>query len=68
MSNRSGRRSRHQPPHLHESIHVYLQMQRATTEAEFAALLAEHDRLTEADGLPRLRTRTLEEFRRGPLR
>jgi hypothetical protein len=43
-------------------------MQRATTEAEFARLLAEHDGLTDADGLPRLRARTLEEFRRGSVR
>ena len=62
MSN--GRRRR-QPAHLHESMRVYLAMQRATTEAEFAKLLAEHDRLTDADGLPRLRARTLDEFRRG---
>jgi hypothetical protein len=43
-------------------------MQRATTEAEFARLLAEHDGLTDADGLPRLRARTLEEFREGHVR
>jgi hypothetical protein len=65
MSNR--RRARRQPTHLHETIRVYLAMQRATTEAEFAELLAEHDRLTDADGLPRLRARTLGEFRRGCL-
>jgi hypothetical protein len=65
MSNHGGRRSRRQPAHLHETIRVYLAMQRATTEAEFATLLAEHDRLTDADGLPRLRQRTLAEFQRG---
>jgi hypothetical protein len=65
MTNHGGRRSRGQPAHLHETIQVYLAMQRATTEAEFAELLGEHDRLTDADGLPRLRQRTLEEFRRG---
>ena len=43
-------------------------MQRATTEAEFAKLLAENDRLTDSDALPRLRARSLEEFRRGSLR
>jgi hypothetical protein len=36
----NARRSRHQPPRLHELIRVFLAMQRATTEAEFAALLA----------------------------
>ena len=65
MSNHGGRRSRRRPAHLHDTIRVYLAMQRATTEAEFAALLAEHDRLTDADGLPRLRPRTLAQFRRG---
>jgi len=55
MGNHGRRRSRRQPVHLHESIQIYLAMQRATTEAEFAALLAEHDRLTYADGLRRLR-------------
>jgi hypothetical protein len=65
MSNHGCRRSRRQPAHLHETIRVHLAMQRATTEAEFAELLVEHDRLTDADGLPRLRDRTVEEFRRG---
>jgi hypothetical protein len=63
MSNHGGGRSRRQPAHLHETIRLYLAMQRATTEAEFAELLAEHDRLMDADG--RLRPRTVEEFRRG---
>ena len=65
MSNHGGRRGRRLPPHLHGTIQLYLAMQRATTEAEFADLLAEHDRLTDADGLPRLQARTLEEFRSG---
>jgi hypothetical protein len=40
-------------------------MQEATTEAQFQELLAEHDICTDADGRPRLVTRTLAEFRRG---
>ena len=62
MSNHGGRRSRRQPAHLHESIQVYLAMQRATTETKVAKLRAEHDRLPDADGLPRLPARTLEQF------
>lgn len=41
-------------------------MQKALTEEEFQQLLAEHDRLTDADGKPRLVSRTLAEFQRGP--
>ena len=54
MSNRTNRRSKGKNDRLHESIRVYLQMQRATTEGEFQHLLAEHDRLTDGDGKPRL--------------
>jgi hypothetical protein len=67
MSNHVARRSRCRPPHLLESIAVYLKMQAATTEEEFQTLLAEHDRLTDADDVPRLVPRTLEAFRRRPL-
>jgi hypothetical protein len=42
-------------------------MQKATTEEEFQALLAEHDRLTDADGKPRLVARMLAAFCRGPV-
>jgi hypothetical protein len=65
MSNHGGRRSKPGNGHLHESIAIYLRMQRATTEAEFQELLREHDRCTDADGKPRLVPRTLEQFRRG---
>ena len=41
-------------------------MQKAETEEEFRRLLAEHDRLTDADGKPRMLLRTLEAFRHGP--
>jgi hypothetical protein len=44
---------------------VYLAMQRTTTEAAIAAPMVEHDRLTDAGAAPRLRPRTLEEFRQG---
>jgi hypothetical protein len=64
MANHGGRRSRRSPPHLQESIAVYLKMQESEPEEEFQTLLAEHDRLTDADGLPRLVPRTLETFRR----
>jgi hypothetical protein len=63
MSRHSGRRTRPKNQYLHESIALYLRMQKATTEEEFAALLAEHDHCTEADGRPRLAARTLEQFR-----
>jgi hypothetical protein len=66
MSNRTNRRSKPKNDHLHESIAIYLKMQKATTEVEFQPLLVEHDRLTDADGKPRLAARTLEAFRRGP--
>ena len=66
MSRRSRRRSHPRNENLHEAIAVYLRMQKATTEEEFQALLAEHDRLTDADGHPRLVCRTLDHFRRGP--
>jgi hypothetical protein len=65
---------RHRPTHhskpknvnQHESIPVNLQVQRATTQDEFQALIAEHDRLTDTDGEPRLTALALELFRRGP--
>jgi hypothetical protein len=66
MSNRNNRRSKPKNDRLHESIRVYLFMQKATTKEEFQALLVEHDRLTDTDGKPRLGARTLEAFRRGP--
>ena len=66
MSNRHGRRSRPTTDHLHESIAHYLRMQQAATEKEFQELLREHDRCTDADGLPRLAARTLDQFRHGP--
>jgi hypothetical protein len=65
MSNRSNRRSMPKNDCLHESIAIYLKMQKAETEEEFQELLAEHDRCTDADGKPRLVHRTLEQFRRG---
>jgi hypothetical protein len=66
MSNHGGRRSKPQRKHLHQSIAVSLKMQQATTQAEFQALLAEHDACTDADGRRWLVLRTLTEFRRGP--
>jgi hypothetical protein len=66
MSNRTNRRSKPKNDYLHESIAIYLKMQKAETEEEYRQLLAEHDRLTDADGKPRLVARTLDEFRRGP--
>jgi hypothetical protein len=66
MSNRTNRRSKPKNDFLHESIQVYLRMQKAETEEVFHRLLAEHDRLTDADQKPRLIHRTLESFRRGP--
>ena len=66
MSNRTNHRSKRTDKHLHEAIRIYLQMQKAESEEEFQRLLAEHDRLTEADGKPQLIARTLEQFRRGP--
>jgi hypothetical protein len=65
MSNRTNHRSKPKNDHLHESIAIYLKMQKAETEEEFHELLAEHDRCTDADGKPRLVHRTLEQFRRG---
>jgi hypothetical protein len=66
MSNRRNRRSKLRNEHLQQAIQVYLKMQKAESEGEFQRLLAEHDRLTDADGKPRLVARTLEQFRRGP--
>jgi hypothetical protein len=66
MRHRHTHRSRPKNANLHSSIRVYLEMQKATTEEEFHALLAEHDLLTDADGKPRLTARTLKQFRRGP--
>jgi hypothetical protein len=66
MSNRTNRRSKPQNDHLHESIAIYLKMQRAESEEKFQQLLAEHDRCTDAEGKPRLVHRALEAFRRGP--
>jgi hypothetical protein len=63
---RHGRRSHVNREHLHESLTLYRLMERAESDGEFQRLLAEHDRCTDADGLPRLVSRTLEEFRRGP--
>ncbi|HEX4588724.1 MAG TPA: hypothetical protein VH120_02265, partial [Gemmataceae bacterium] len=51
---------------LHESITIYLKMQKTETEEELQILLAEPDRCTDADGKPRLVPRTLAEFRQGP--
>jgi hypothetical protein len=59
-------RSKPKNARLHESIRVYLQMQETTTEEDFQALLVEHDRLTDADGKPRLTARTPVQLRRGP--
>jgi hypothetical protein len=50
---------------MKESIRLYLAMQRAQTEAEYAELLAQHDAFTYAMGFARLRPRRLEEFRAG---
>jgi hypothetical protein len=66
MSNRTNHRSKPKSDHVHESIAIYLKMQKTESEEEFQELLAEHDRCTDADGKPRLIHRTLEEFRRGP--
>jgi hypothetical protein len=66
MRHRQTKRSKPANANLHASIRIYLAMQAATTEDEFQALLVEHDRLTDADGKPRLTARTLEQFRRGP--
>jgi hypothetical protein len=66
MSNLPTRRSRSRNDRLRESIAIYLRMQQAETEEGFQRLLAEHDRLTDADDKPRLVARTLEQFRRGP--
>jgi hypothetical protein len=63
VSNRTNRRSKPKNDHLHESIAVYLKMQTAETEEEFQQLLAEHDRLTDADDKPRLAHRALRSFR-----
>jgi hypothetical protein len=65
MSNLTNRRSTPTNDHLHESIRVYLRMQKAKTEEEFQRLLAEHDRLTDADQKTRLVHRALAAFRRG---
>jgi hypothetical protein len=64
MSNRTNRRSKPKNDHLHESIAIYVKMQKATTEEEFQELLVEHDRCTDADLKPRLVHRRLEAFRR----
>jgi hypothetical protein len=66
MSNRTNRRSNPKNEHLHDSIAIYLKMQKAETGEEFLELLTEHDRLTCADGKPRLILRTLEQFRPAP--
>jgi hypothetical protein len=66
MSNHGGRRSNPKREYLHRSIELYLKMLASQTEAEFQALLAEHDACTDADGRPRLVLCTLAEFRRGP--
>jgi hypothetical protein len=66
MSNRANRRSKRRDKHLDELIGLYLQMQKVESEEPFQRLLAEHDRLTDADGRPRLVARTLEQFRQGP--
>lgn len=66
MSNRSNRCSKPKNDHRHESLRVYLRMQKAETEDEFWQLLAEPDRLTDADQKPRLIHRTLGAFRGGP--
>jgi hypothetical protein len=63
---RSNRRSKPKNDNLHRSIQLHLQMQKGETEDEFQPLLAEHDRLTDADGKPRLVLRTLIAFQRGP--
>ena len=44
---------------------MYFEMQRATTEEEFQRLLAEHDKLTDAEHLPRFALRTLAEMKAG---
>jgi hypothetical protein len=64
---RHHRRSNPRRSRLHESIRLYLQMQKATTEEEFQSLLVQHDACTDADGVPRLSARTLAEFRAGPV-
>jgi hypothetical protein len=65
ISNRTNHRSKPKNDHLHESIAIYLKMQKAETEGEFQQFLAEYDRCTDADAKPRLVARTLDEFRRG---
>jgi len=61
------RRSQPKNDRLRESIAIYLKMQNATTEAEYQELLALHDQCTDADRKPRLKPRTLRQFRNGPL-
>jgi hypothetical protein len=63
MSKRTNRRSKPKNTFLQQSIRVYLQMQKAETDDVFQRLLAEHDRLTDADGKPRLVLRALEACR-----
>lgn len=51
MGHRHARRTKPKNDYLHESIALYLTMKKATTDAEYAALLAEHDRCDLADTL-----------------
>jgi hypothetical protein len=60
-----GRRSKSNRAIASESVRLYIAMQSAQTEAEYAELLARHDACTDAMGFARLRPRTLAEFREG---
>ncbi len=60
------RRTRIDREAIKESVRLYIQMQSATTEAEFQELLARHDACTDANHAPRMKLGTLAEFREGP--
>jgi hypothetical protein len=44
--------------YIHKSIARYSAMEKATTEEEFQRLFTEHDKLTDAQRLPRFARRT----------
>jgi len=58
-----GRRTRANMDYIRKSLALHSAMERATSEEEFQRLLAEHDKLTDAQRFARFARRTLAQMR-----
>jgi hypothetical protein len=59
-----GRRTRASMDYIRKSVALHSAMEKATSEEEFQRLLAEHDKLTNAQRYPRFARRTLADMKK----